>query len=159
MTGARQRVEKKGTENMWMSGTDRLMAELGADSAREPVEDGVDHEAENTLARASWDTPGEDLLPILNRACAGSGSPNRASPTLRCPAQPGSPGTAERQARLVRDTLTQGNPEMRDAGVQVVEHGADPGPDDALKSHLKSHPEGLPWLREYIQGVPGDPYG
>ena len=92
------------------------------------------------VRRLNGSSPEENMLPRLNGVCTGTGRPNVASSTLRRLAHLGSPGTEQWPARLTQDTLAQGNPEMKDAGVQTVEHWANPGLDDVLKSHSEELP-------------------
>ena len=125
-----------------------LLAELEADFAAEPFEDGMDHEAEQTLERAFKNIEAQYLLIWLADFCTDVTNPNLASSILRCLGRL-NPGTQVWRTQLISDALAKGTPEIRDAAVQAVEQWDEAG----LASILKSHHEQLPWLQDYIRDV------
>ena len=126
-----------------------LFAELEADFAAEPFEDGMDHEAEQTLAKAFKNVNTQQLLLWLTDFCTDISIPNFAGSVLRCLGRLDTPGTEDWRIHLITEVLSNGNAEMRDAATQTVEQWG----DQNLSSVLKSHCEELPWLEEYIKGV------
>ena len=126
-----------------------LFAELEADFAAEPFEDGMDHEAENTLARAFAGIEARYLLALLTEFCTDITRPNFAASILRCLGRLNEPGTEAWRTQLISEALARGTPEIRDAAVQAVEQWD----ETRLAGVLKSHKEQLPWLQDYIVDV------
>jgi hypothetical protein len=126
-----------------------LLTELEADFAAEPFEDGMDHEAEQTLVRAFANIEAQYLLTLLTDFCTDVTKPNFSASILRCLGRLNDPGTQAWRTQLISDALAKGNPEIRDAAVQAVEQWDEP----RLASVLKSHQEQLPWLQDYIRDV------
>ena len=126
-----------------------LLAELEADFAAEPFEDGMDHEAEQILVRAFMSIEAKHLLTWLTDFSTDLSRPNLASSILRCLGRLNNPGTQGWRTQLISDALAKGTPEIRDAAVQAVEQWDESG----LASVLKSHNEPLPWLQDYIRDV------
>ena len=129
-----------------------LRHELQADFIADPVEDGMDHEAENTLARALAGDHREATLEWLREFCTDAEHPAFASSVLRCLGNLDYPGSEEWRAAVVRDALATGNTQVKDAAVQAVEKWGESG----LVHVLRTHQEDVPWLQEYIQGVIDD---
>ena len=126
-----------------------LLNELQADFVGTPVEAGVTHESERTLARALSNYQNETVLGWIAEFCTDVGRPSVAASILRCLANLHNPGTTEWRIKLVRDALHTGHIEIKEAAVRAVEHW---GGSDLL-TVLSSHQEDVPWLREYIEGV------
>ena len=129
-----------------------LRQELQADFAAEPVEGGMDHEAENTLARVLASDHGEDALEWIREFCTDTRRPAFASSVLNCLGNLEFPGSAEWRVTLVRDALVTGGTQVRDAAVQAIEKWG----ESRLVDVLRTHQENVPWLREYILGVIDD---
>ena len=108
--------------------------------------------AEKTLARALVGDHGEDTLDWLKEFCTDAKRSAFAASVLRCLANLEHPGSAQWRVPLVRDALTTGNTEVRDAAVQAVEKWGESG----LVDILRTHQDNVPWLHEYIQGVIDD---
>ena len=87
-----------------------LLAELEADFAAEPFEDGMDHEAENTLARAFAGIEARYLLALLTEFCTDITSPNFAASILRCLGRLNEPGTQAWRTQLISEALARGTP-------------------------------------------------
>ena len=132
-----------------MSEKTLLFNALQADFVAEPVEDGVDHEAERTLARAlSGNTEG-NVFDWLLEFCTDESQPEFASSVLRCLSSLEPPGTPIWRANLVRTALGKDDVEIREAAVQVVEHWG----EDHLLDVLRGHRDEEIWLHRYVQGV------
>ena len=129
-----------------------LRHELQADFVAEPVEGGMDHEAENTLARALAGDHGEDALEWIREFCTDAKRPAFAASVLNCLGNLEFPGSTEWRETLVRDALATGNTQVKDAAVQAVEKWGESGLVDVLRTHQ----ENVPWLHEYILGVIDD---
>lgn len=129
-----------------------LRHELQADFVADPVEGGMDHEAENTLARVLASDHGEDALEWIREFCTDAKRPAFASSVLNCLGNLELPGSAEWRVKLVRDALATGDTQVKDAAVQAVEKWGERGLVDILRTHQES----VPWLHEYILGVIDD---
>ena len=129
-----------------------LRHELQADFVAEPVEGGMDHEAENTLARVLASDHGEDALEWIREFCTDAKRPAFAASVLNCLGNLELPGSAEWRVTLVRDALATDNTQVKDAAVQAVEKWGEPGLVDVLRTHQ----ENVQWLHEYILGVIDD---
>ena len=134
------------------SGKTLLLNELQTDFVGTPVEAGMTHESERTLARALSNCQDEDVLGWIAEFCTDFGRPSVAASILRCLANLHNPGTTEWRIKLVRNALHTGHIEIKEAAVRAVEHW---GGSDLL-TVLSSHQEDVPWLREYIEGVIDD---
>ena len=129
-----------------------LLHHLQADFEHEPVEDGMEHEAEHTLKQALADNPDPGLPEWLHEFCTDASKPAFASSVLRCLSQLEHPNTPEWRAGLVRDALSIDDIEIRDAAIQAVEHWE----ESTLVDVLKAHQEPEKWLRDYLEGVISD---
>jgi hypothetical protein len=131
---------------------DVLLMELEADFNNEPLEDGIDHEAERTLKNALNALQAELVLPWLAEFCTKVSRPNFAASVLRCLGRLSPPGTLTWRSILIEEALQKENVEIRDAAVQAVEQWE----DTDLAEILKVHEEEIPWLHDYIQEVISD---
>jgi hypothetical protein len=127
---------------------DRLHASFDA----EPLEDGMDHAAEQliTVALASEDP--DAVLQWIRSACLESESPAFAAATFLCVARQPEIGTATWRAELVHRGLASDDIELRDAAIQAAESWGDTG----LRQILAAHSEPVSWLDEYRRGVIDD---
>ena len=130
----------------------KLLYHLQADFENEPVEDGMEHQAEHTLTEALEEQAPQELLPWLTELCTNMSSPAMASSVLRCLSSLPLPGTPEWRAYTVRQALASSDIEIRDAAMQAVEHWGEP----ALAEVLRTHEEPEKWLRQYRDGIIGD---
>ena len=138
--------------NKRLSPKQSILFELQADFTAEPVEDGMNHEAENTLARALEQEPEEYLLPWLEEFSTDENNPAFASSVLRCLGRLPLPGTPAWRTSLIASALTKDDVEIRDAAIEAVEQWE----ELPLIHVLKAHQEETKWLRDYIQGVISD---
>ena len=129
-----------------------LYNQLQADFVAEPVEDGMEHEAERTLARALGKDKAGSVFGWLLEFCTDVGQPEFASSVLRCLSSLEPPGTPTWQANLVTTALSKDDVEIREAAIQVVEHWG----EGHLLEILERHQDEEIWLHRYGQGVIDD---
>ena len=130
----------------------RLAVELRATFEADPLEDGMNHPAEQILSKALRSTEDKRVLDWLRAFSLDAAYPSFAASVLRCLGRQTHPGTGSWRAGLVRDGLTMDDVEIRDAAVQAAELWGDPD----MRSVLESHSEPEPWLRNYIRDVIDD---
>ena len=127
---------------------DRLHASFDA----EPLEDGIDHPAEQVITAALESEDRDTALQWISNACLESESPAFAAATFLCAARYPGIGTAAWRAGLVHGALASDDMELRDAAIQAAEFWGDPG----LREILADHSEPVSWLDEYRRGVMDD---
>ena len=133
-----------------LNARDILLFHLGADFDAEPLEAGMAHRAEETLAQALTQQPGEDTLEHLMEICTNDQRPGFASSVLNCLSRlDDRPGTPEWRTGLVKATLQSTDVEIRDAAIGAVESWQEP----SLINELREHHETEWWLRDYQKGV------
>ncbi len=131
---------------------EHLAAKLLASFEDAPVEDGMEHTAEDIICEALRREEHPRILDWLAQFCADASQPGFAASVLRCLGRQDDVGTLSWRAGLVRDGLATHNAEVRDAAVQAVESWA----DRDLLEILRAHTEAEPWLRQYICDVIDD---
>jgi hypothetical protein len=124
---------------------------LYASFEAEPLEDGIDHPAENIIGDAIRSTGSGRVFDWLYRACFDSEYPTFSASVLRCLGRQMSPGTKSWRAKLVQKALTMDDVEIRDAALQAAELWGGLGMRDILQIRLQTEP--LQWLRDYMQDV------
>ena len=127
---------------------DRLMAAFEA----EPLEDGMDHPAEQVITAALAAEKPDVVLRWIRSICLDSTRPAFAAGVLLCVARLPGVGNAGWRERLVRGGLATDDVEVRDAAMQAAEHWGDP----VLRRTLSAHSEPVGWLDEYRRGVMED---
>ena len=130
----------------------RFLDRLHASFDTEPLEDGMDHPAEQVIATALESEDRDTALLWISSACLESESPAFAAATFLCAARQPEIGTAAWRAGLVRGGLASDHIELRDAAIQAAESWGDPG----LRQVLAAHAEPVSWLDEYRRGVVDD---
>jgi hypothetical protein len=123
------------------------LAALFAAIDEEPVEDGVVHRAEATIA-AHVEEFGAAAL--VEHAC-GSSTATRSASLLRLLSRV-SRLDAEQRRGIIRRGLASTSVEIRDAAVQAAETWE----DAALAELLRHHREPVSWLSEYAKRVVSD---
>ena len=118
----------------------------------EPLEDGMDHPAEQIIGQALDSGENKYILGSLKALSLDVTHPNLAASVLRCLGRQTYPGTSLWRTALVRDALTMDNIEIRDAAVQAAESWG----DENMRTILELHSEPEPWLRDYISDVIDD---
>lgn len=128
---------------------DRLFYTLRASFEVKPIEDGMEHPAEEIITNAIRDLDSERVFEWFRSFALDVEHPNFAASVIRCLGRLHSPGTIYWRVDLVRSALVVEDAEIRDAAVQAAEHwgGAD------IRNVLKEHEEPLPWLRDYVRDV------
>ena len=114
-----------------------------------PLEDGMDHPAEQFLATMLQSTDERLALKWLMEFSLDSSRPGFASSVLRCLGRLVPPSTGLWRSELINEALKVDDIEIRDAAVQTVELWE----DRDLISVLKAHDESQPWLRDYIHDL------
>ena len=130
----------------------RLAVKLRATFEADPLEDGMNHPAEQIISKALQSTEDKRVLDWLRAFSLDAAHPSFAASVLRCLGRQVNPGTGSWRAGLVRDGLTMDDVEIRDAAVQAAELWGDPD----MRSVLESHSEPEPWLQNYIRDVIDD---
>jgi len=144
----RERQEKAADSR----GQARLATKLWTSFELEPVEDGMEHPAEEIIGEALRSQEAERVLDWLRDFCTDAAQPSFAASTLRCLGRHDYVGTTSRRVGLVRDSLAMDSVEIRDAAVQAAESWA----DSDFVEVLRSHTEPEPWLQQYIFDVVDD---
>ena len=129
------------------SGRRRLQDRLMAAFEAEPLEDGMDHSAEDVITAALESEDPDVVLRWIRSICLDSKRSAFAAGVLLCVARLPGVGTAGWREGLVRCGLAADNVAM-----QAAEHWGDPG----LRQTLSAHSEPLGWLDEYRRGVMED---
>ncbi len=126
-----------------------LYSDLLTDFIAEPVEDGMHHDAERTIARALKEIPEDQVLSWLLEFSTDVERPSFASSVLRCLSSLERPGTEDWRVNLVRTALEKDDVEIREAAIQVAEHWE----DISLIEVLQLHNDEDEWLGRYIEDV------
>ena len=128
---------------------DRLTYTLRAAFEVKPMEDGMEHPAEEIVLNAIRNLDSEHVFEWFRSFALDVEHPHFAASVIRCLGRLNTPGTVYWRVDLVRSALAVEDAEIRDAAVQAAEHwgGA------AIRDVLKEHEEPLPWLRDYVRDV------
>ena len=129
----------------------RLRDLLYASFEAKPLEDGIDHPAEDIIDNAIRSTGSDRVFDWLYGACFDAEHPAYSASVLRCLGRQIRPGNEFWRTRLVQRALTMDDVEIRDAALQVAESWGDLGIQDILKIRVQTEP--LPWLRNYMQDI------
>ena len=130
----------------------RFLDRLHASFDAEPLEDGMDHLAEQVITAALESEDRDTTLQWISSACLESENPAFAAATFLCVARQPGIGTAAWRAQLVHRGLAADEIDLRDAAIQAAESWGDPG----LGQILAAHSEPVSWLEEYRRGVIDD---
>ena len=130
----------------------RLVDKLKVAFDAEPLEDGMDHPAEEIIGQAIKSREDVRVLDWLMEFSLDVAQPNFAASVLRCLGRQVYPGTESWRTNLVSSALDMNDAEIRDAAVQAAEFWGGKG----IRNVLEVHQEPLPWLREYVRGVVED---
>ena len=130
----------------------RLERSLYAAFDSEPLEDGMDHPADEIIESALSSGDEESLLAWLRECLLDIGRPVFAASLRRCLGRQTDPGTTVWRAGIVRAALAADNVQIRDAAVQAAEQWADPD----LIYILADHSDEEQWLANYADMVVND---
>jgi len=147
-------VIKRGLQSTWAmadQGQLHLRDLLYASFETKPLEDGIDHPAEDIIGGAIRSTGGDRVFDWLYGACLDAEHPSFSASILRCLGRQIRPGTEFWRTELVRRALTMDDAEIRDAALQAAEFWGCLGILDTLKIKVQTEP--LQWLRNYMQDV------
>lgn len=128
---------------------DRLLFTLRSSFDVKPIEDGMDHPAEEIISKALQSPVDERVFDWLKSFSLDAAHPDFAASIIRCLGRFNSPGTVFWRVDLIRSALAMGDAQIRDAAVQAAECWGGEGMRDVLKAHK----EPLPWLQDYIYDV------
>lgn len=131
---------------------EHLAARLRSAFETDPLEDGMDHPAEEIIGEALQAADGQHVLGWLRAFSLDAAQPNLAASILRCLGRQEYPGTNEWRAELVREGLASKDVEIRDAAAQAAESWG----DRDMQNILRAHTEPVSWLRDYIRDVIDD---
>ena len=140
-------VEAKAT--LQYDARTQLAYRLNAAFEAEPVEDGMDHSAEDIIREVLLSTEEPLIFEWLQGFCLDAARPNFAASVLRCLARQPDPCTTSWRTDLVHSALDMDDAEIRDAAVQAAEFWG--GQD--IRNVLEAHNEPLQWLRNYVRDV------
>lgn len=129
----------------------RLRNLLYAAFEAEPLEDGIDHPAEDIIGNAIRSTGSDRVFDWLYRACFDVEHPTFSASVLRCLGRQISLGTKSWRTKLLRKALTMDDVEIRDAALHAAEFWGGSEMRDILKVRVQTEP--LSWLRDYMQDV------
>ena len=129
----------------------RLEFGLKAAFYAEPLEDGINHPAEEIIGEALRSVDRSHILVWLKALSVDIEHPGLSASVLRCLSRRRS-GTSAWRAGVVRAALDVADVEMRDAAVQAAESWGGTDMRDVLRGHV----EEVSWLRAYIQDVVDD---
>lgn len=133
-------------------GRQRFRDKLHASLEAEPLEDGMNHPAESTIAEALDSADSATILRWIRDICLDTSRPAFAAAVFLCVARQPEVGNAGWREELVRSGLALDDVEVRDAAMQAAEYWADPG----LLHVLSAHSEPIGWLDEYRRGLIDD---
>lgn len=115
----------------------------------EPLEACVWHPAEDLLAAAFEPDASPAVLRAIRDRCLAADRPFFAAELLRCLARLPDPGSESWRSGLVRDALSSGTLEVRDAALEAADAWADAAVLRVLRSHRDPDPE----LQGHIESV------
>ncbi len=127
----------------------RLMLSLHASFEAEPLEDGMDHPADEIIRGALRDAKDDRVFHWIKESCLDAKRSSFAASVLRCVGRQMYPGSEAWRTELVRCALDMEDVEIRGAAIQAAEFWG--GPD--ICEVLKAHDEPLQWLRNYVRDV------
>ena len=127
----------------------RLANKLHAVFEAEVLQDGEHHPAEDLVQEALRHPQKQLVLKWFQAWAVDASQPSFAASLLRCLGRQERLGTDPWRTELIREALSVGNVEIRDAAVQAVESWE----DQELIQVLMGHDEPEHWLKDYIQGV------
>ena len=131
------------------AGEAQLESTLRISFEAEPLEDGMNHLAEEIIGAVLQSSTEPCLLGWLRAFSPDVTQPSFAASVLRCLGRLAEPGTSRWRAELVGAALAIEELEIRDAVVQAAESWKDP----ELIDLLESHSEPVTWLRDYARDV------
>ena len=131
----------------------RFTRELQWAFDKDPIEDGMIHPAENIIDKALVSINELTVLSLLRDICLNQDNPDLASSVLRCVGRKDNIGTSSWRVALVREGLSSGDLEIRDAAAQAADWWADSDSDSEIINILDAHSEPVWWLQNYIRDI------
>ena len=117
----------------------------------EPLEDGIDHPAEDIIGNTIQSTGHDRVFDWLYRICIDTEHPTFSASVLRCLGRQILPGTVLWRSELVRKALEIDDVQIRDAALQAAEFWGGLELQIVLKTKVQTEP--IHWLRNYMQDV------
>lgn len=117
----------------------------------EPLEDGMDHPAEEIISDALKSAEQKIYLDWLRELALDTTNPSLADSVLVCLARQSSPGTSFWRVDLIDKALSSTDVRVRDAAVEASESWADLDVIPVLNKYHET--EHVGWLRDYMQTV------
>lgn len=115
----------------------------------EPLEDGVNHPAEQIIE--GFVRSAKDAEEWLAELALDETSPAFAAAVLRCLSRVAGVGSASWREKVVRGALASSDVQMRDAALQAAEEWGEPAMCAILQAHVSSEP--VAWLRAAAEDV------
>ena len=134
-----------------MQGLSHLRDSLYTSFEAEPLEDGIDHPAEDIIGDAIQSTDNAGVLDWLFAACLDVEHPTFSASILRCLGRQRRLGTDSWRTELVQKALSIDDVEIRDAALQAAELWGGLSIRETLKIMVQTEP--LPWLQNYMRDV------
>lgn len=134
-----------------MQGLSHLRNSLYTSFEAEPLEDGIDHPAEEIIGDAIRSTDNARVLDWLFAASLDAEHPTFSASILRCLGRQRCPGTDSWRTELVQKALSIDDVEIRDAALQAAELWGGLSIRETLKIKVQTEP--LPWLQNYMRVV------
>lgn len=124
---------------------------LYASFEAKPIEDGIDHPAEEIIGNAIRSSGSDRVLDWLYRICIDTERPTFSASVLRCLGRQILPGSVLWRTELVRKALEIDDVEIRDAALQAAESWDGLEMQNVLKTKVQTEP--IHWFRNYMQDV------
>lgn len=129
----------------------RLRDSLYASFEAEPLEDGMDHSAEELIKEAMEFPDYAGVLDWFYSTCLDVDTPAFSSSLLRCLGRQTRLGSEFWRCQLIYEALTVDNVLIRDAALQAAEFWGGSKIRQILEIMVKSEP--IHWLRDYMLDV------
>lgn len=134
-----------------MQGLSHLRDSLYISFEAEPLEDGIDHPAEDIIGDAIRSTNNARVLDWLFGACLDAEHPTFSASILRCLGRQVRPGTGSWRTELIQKALSINDVEIRDAALQAAELWGGMSIRETLKIKVQTEP--VRWLQNYMRDV------
>jgi len=129
----------------------RLRDSLNASFEAIPLQDGMDHPAEDIISDAVRSVDDKSLFEWFSMVCLDTKCPTFAASILRCIGRQIHIGTDSWRTELVGKALKVDEVEIRDAALNAAEFWSGQRMRNMLAGKVETEP--IPWLRDYMQDV------
>jgi len=128
-----------------------LRDSLNASFEATPLQDGMDHPAEDIISDAVRSIDDKSLFKWFSIVCLDTKYPTFSASILRCIGRQIHIGTDSWRTELVGKALTVDDVEIRDAALNVAEFWGSQRMRNMLAGKVETEP--IQWLRDYMQDV------